>query len=252
MSKKQISAAKHWVFTWNNYPENACEIISAISARCARIVCQCEVAPTTGTKHVQGYIEFRERVRPASQLPKGIHWEKCKSFEKAMEYCQKDSSRDPDGWRYVFPQPIRTINFLEFFPWQREIYNIYRSEPDDRKIYWYWEANGGVGKTAFIKYMVATFDDCVYSCATRAADILTVAETHYKMYLLNFTRDAANNGFSPWAALEQLKDGLVSDSKLKKKSRNIIFNAPHIIVFANWQPDVGHLSADRLTVRNII
>eukprot|EP00962_Isochrysis_galbana_P034701 scaffold11793_cov138-Isochrysis_galbana.AAC.1 len=58
-----------------------------------------EVAPTTGTPHIQGFVNFPDRLRPLSLgLPKEIHWEKQRGSKKQnMAYCGKDQN-------YVFPR----------------------------------------------------------------------------------------------------------------------------------------------------
>ena len=39
------------------------------------------------------------------------------------------------------------------YPWQKEIEDLSMTEPDGRTIHWYWENEGGVGKSSFCKYM---------------------------------------------------------------------------------------------------
>lgn len=256
MSQKQISPAKHWVFTWNNYPADAREIISSKSSKFKRVVCQCEIAPTTGTKHIQGYIEFLEKCRPLSLFPTGIHWEKCHSADGSAAYCNKEESKDPDGWSLCIPRPKAPLKLMkaeDFTDWMQEIHDLILVDNDDyRAILWYWEEVGGIGKTEFIKYMAATYGDEVVVCrSAKSADILTCATEDGRMYIFDFPRDA-EHGFSPWNAIEQIKDGFVTDGKLKKTARRLIFNRPYVICFANWPPPESvPLSADKLRVRYI-
>jgi len=42
---------------------------------------------------------------------------------------------------------------------------------------------------------------------------------------------------------------MITDGKLKKKARILVFNSPQVICFANWPPDTGVLSEDRWVVR---
>lgn len=48
--------SRKWIFTWNNYPPNYRTILDAIE--CRYICWGEEVAPTTGTPHLQGFIAF--------------------------------------------------------------------------------------------------------------------------------------------------------------------------------------------------
>lgn len=252
--RRQISEAKHWVFTWNNYPDNAREILSSMSSSVSRLVCQTEIAPTTGTKHIQGYVCFIKKCRAIGKISQGVHWEKCVSFAKAIEYCKKAESRDPEGWIYEYPVPVDIMQVSELKPWMKEIYDMKATKPHPRTIYWYWEPVGGVGKTDFVKFMGITFRDSLVACrAGKSADILTAAVETANMYLFDFPREAEHS-FSPWTALEQIKDGFVSDGKLKKTTRTLYFNRPHVVCFANWPPPRAAyecLSGDKLRVRHI-
>ncbi len=53
--------ARGWVFTWNNYDPTTWHAIQETTTgdEVTYIVCGREVAPTTGTHHLQGYIYFR-------------------------------------------------------------------------------------------------------------------------------------------------------------------------------------------------
>lgn len=94
---KQISPAKHWVFTLNNYtPENITELNNCSSTK--RHSFQEEIGET-GTPHLQGYIEFVTKKRPISVFTFKAHWEKCKSIKAAIEYTQKEDTRS--GKQYL-------------------------------------------------------------------------------------------------------------------------------------------------------
>lgn len=252
---KRVIQTKYWVFTWNNYPEDAETILkNALEKRSTKFTFQSEIGEK-GTPHIQGCIELIKKGRPTElKLPNTIHWEPMKGkWAQAEAYCTKEDTHDKHI-RVTSPYDerdvIKTLEETQLYPWQTYIENIYHTEPDDRIIYWFWEPNGCAGKTAFTKYMCIKYPNKVcFSTATKSADILTIAEPMYKMYILNFTR--SQEGFAPWSALEQLKDGLISDSKLKKKSRQIIMNSPHVICFANWEPISGQLSKDRLKIEEI-
>lgn len=57
-SKKKFT---RFVFTWNNYPLDYKDKLMALHFR--YICFGEEIAPTTGTKHIQGYIEFKQQLR---------------------------------------------------------------------------------------------------------------------------------------------------------------------------------------------
>jgi len=83
--------AKNWCLTWNNYDELT--MIDAFQNwPCDYIVFGKEIAPNTGTHHIQGYCVFTERKR-LSQLKSlcpTAHWEEMKGTPKqASDYCKK-------------------------------------------------------------------------------------------------------------------------------------------------------------------
>lgn len=89
------SPSKSWVFTWNNYPENAKELIEVWfdDSPVSRAVIGYETAPDTGTPHLQGLIVFRSAKRFSAMRKlepvNMIHWEKCKSVTASDKYCRK-------------------------------------------------------------------------------------------------------------------------------------------------------------------
>lgn len=95
--------AKNWCFTVNNYTQDQVHQLRDLwnpdGESKIRYVCWgYEVAPATGTKHLQGYVSFKNQLRfnaARSLLPSGAHIEKAKGNPKQnKEYCEKDESKD--------------------------------------------------------------------------------------------------------------------------------------------------------------
>lgn len=211
----------------------------------------------SGTPHLQGFIYFKN-ARYFSAIKKVLpnaHIETAKgNIIQNFEYCSKDGKYfcDENFLSYYNkhkPKPLKLLKDEQLVPWQREIVELIHTDPDERSIYWYWEPTGKAGKSTFTKYLVATFDFCTFSTACKSADIATIADPAFTTYVFDFSR--SNIDFAPYGALEQLKNGLISDSKLKKKSRNIIMNCPHIICFANSLPNINSMSSDRWKIKEI-
>lgn len=239
---KTPSRARRVCFTLNNWKEEDLDTLTRefdmyiIGKECGE----------GGTPHLQGYAEFKNPRYFSSlkNINKRIHWEIAKgNRQQNIQYCSKEGN-------YISTFKERPLQIIcQLKPWQKEIEDIVLSEPDDRTIHWFWETEGNVGKTALIKYLLHKYDFCTFTRSTKSADILTVADPSKTVYLFDFAR--CQEGFCPWMALEQLKDGLISDSKLKKQTRNIIMNSPHVICFANWSPDSSKLSRDRWRINYI-
>ena len=104
--KNKDIGCKAAVFTWNNYPEDWWTQLLKIPHR--YLIGAEEIAPTTGTPHIQGYIQF-EKLTKWGPLAKKFHL----SFKTAYgnpkqnyEYCRKirqvdiESGKLPNGvWK---------------------------------------------------------------------------------------------------------------------------------------------------------
>ena len=88
-----MSRSNNWVFTINNYTEETIEKLTKIPIEKAWIVFGKETAPSTGTKHLQGYIALADRTkrRTVEKLLGGKAWlEVTHSPENAIGYAIKD------------------------------------------------------------------------------------------------------------------------------------------------------------------
>ena len=78
--RKHIARLRYWTFTWNNYPDAWLTFFSMHQHPTGRLhgyACGHAVAPTTGTPHIRGWIDFGKcnKARPSVlNLPKQIIW----------------------------------------------------------------------------------------------------------------------------------------------------------------------------------
>ena len=177
-------------------------------------------------------------------LPMKPHVEPCKGDEEQnIKYCSKDG----DYIKYGFPTPIKTI---ELRLWQQNILHLTLQEPNDRKIYWYYESVGNFGKSAFCKYMVVKHN-ALFCCSGKYSDLINLVFNSdmdkSRIVIFDIPRNHKNK--ISYSALESIKNGLVCNTKYETGVK--AFNSPHIIVFANSPPDLGHLSIDRLIITEL-
>ena len=250
-NSKQTSGRKNHFFTYNNYKdEEVAPLVQTLQKFAYKGKVQSEVG-ANGTKHLQGMIWCHKKHRDTEfKLPKAIHWEKLLDEDNVKDYCGKDDTHDgKHRYSWGFPNPLRIIQILK--PWQERIKNICLSPPDDRKIYWFWESTGGIGKTAFIKYMIY-HHKVTFASSGKYADIINlVFNSNMDMVeciLFNIPR--ANKGSISYAALECIKDGLICNTKYETGSK--MFNPPNMIIFANFPPDnTDEISSDRWVIEEI-
>lgn len=245
---ESIPRCRKWCFTLYNYSALDIDTLTQTFSK-EKYIFQ-EETGISGKPHLQGYVEFKNAryLSSLKKINKEIHWEETRNEKASIQYCQKEETRSGNIFTNIIPQ-FKTLNYEQLYDWQKQVIEIIKTEPNDRTIYWFWEPNGCAGKTCLIKYIIKHFPKSTFSCATKSSDILTIADAEKNIYLINFVR--TQQDYAPWSALEQLKDGLISDSKLKKISRNIIMDSPHVICFANWPPNVNTMSKDRWNIIEI-
>ncbi len=269
---KRGTPAARWCFTWNNYPDDWKTVIeSAIATAKVKYpkiswIGGLEVAPTTGTRHVQGYMEFAPagstlRVRPmeALSLPKEVHWgddhgKPCRgSRSQNVEYCTKTATEVSGTLPY---DPVLTLPTI--YGWQLEALKIATAPPDSRTIHWYWEANGGMGKSTFVRYLcvlaktLTTLRPLVVG--GKAADmkhgIVSMKERtglYPTLILLDVPRTSMD--YLSYTGIEEVKNGVFFSQKYE--SAMVVMPYPVIMVFANEEPCYGKMSQDRWCVQKI-
>ena len=235
------NSAIRWCFTWNNYDVSLIEDFKkSLTEKCRGWIFGYEVG-SNGTPHLQGYLEFNSKSRPMECFKiKAIHWEKCKGTkEDNIKYCSKDGK-----YEYFNFRPLKLITNL--YPYQSEIIDIIKKEPDERTIHWFWDKKGNIGKTSFTKYLMYHYNAVLLE--GKKNDILYVASLNdSNIYIYDIERSL--EGFVSYGAIEKIKNGCYMSSKYE--SSVILRNCPHVIIFSNFEPEIDKLSADRWDIREI-
>jgi len=249
--KKQPSRHTFWCFTLNNYDVDDLETVfqNRLMQIGNKIIYGREKAPSTGTPHLQGFIALKEPMRLTElKLPGFPHLEHCKGSEdQNTKYCRKDG----DVWKSGYPpdpKPLKLITPDK--PWQLEILEILKKEPDDRLVHWFWSKEGRIGKSSFCKYLVAKHN-CVFIDEGKKADIMfTIIEANMDICdTVVFDIPRANGNNVSYKSIESIKNGMIYSSKYESGYK--LFNSPHVIIFANEEPDIKKLSDDRWVITNI-
>lgn len=244
--KKQISPAKRWCFTLNNYTTEDCSSIVLKFQEEATLWVIGREKGDEGTPHLQGYVEFEWKKRPKNLLTQRIHWEKAKGGKEVnIKYCSKEKDVLSS---FGLPKSIKIIDNL--YPFQQRILDVILTEPDDRTIYWYWDSEGNIGKTAFMKYCVVKHNalPCI---GGKFSDIMNLVfnQDMDKSNTVMFNIPRQHKDYIDYAALESIKDGLVVNTKYETGYK--AFNPPHVIVFANFPPSTRHVSKDRWVIEEL-
>lgn len=144
---------------------------------------------------------------------------------------------------YSEPEPSA---FSPRLGWQTNLYDILTGRPDGRQIYWYWERAGNTGKSTFALNFAHGGRRGYVVTGGRHADIFyAYSNEHYVFF--DWPRDA-EEAF-PYRVLEAFKNGYFLNTKYESVPRR--FPIPHVVVFANFEPELVKLSTDRWNVIEI-
>lgn len=244
-------------FTLNNYLEEDVVTLSQYFEKIdANYIMGKEVGTECGTKHIQGYVEFKKMVRftTLKKIDDRIHWEKAIGDREAnIKYCSKEGD-----FKSTFTVDRRTRLLQKYDTviwkgWQQDVIDIIQSEPDSRTIYWFWEPTGNVGKSFLCKYLDLKYDAIIGE--GKSADIFNQVKMWCdanenidpRVILLDVPRYSL--GYINYGAIEKLKNGHIYSGKYE--GGKIAFECPHVIVFANSEPDTHFLSEDRWSIIKI-
>nr|QXP07578.1 MAG: replication associated protein [Arizlama virus] len=245
-SDRRPAVSLYWFFTWNNYDEETLlSFIQQMENDCELFCCQEEVG-ASGTPHIQGKIKLKERKRPVQHfgIPE-IHWEKSKKW-KGWTYCIKADTHVGRRWAKGVEIP-EEIKVHEPYGWQVEVANLVDQEPDERTINWYWEPDGGVGKSQLVKYLVVKKGAALFGGKAEDAK-RAIAEMKKKprCVIMDIPRCVEHISYT---AMEEIKNGCFFSPKYE--SVTVTMNCPHVIIFANREPELEKLSQDRWNVKRI-
>jgi len=206
-----------------------------------------------GTPHYQFIVVWKNAVVAPLTLCKQIHWEHARDINKSIKYCTKKDTRIAGPWsyNYILPKEIKTILKENMYPWQLDVLRIIDEPINDRLVYWMYEEKGNLGKTSMAKYICANYKALYLS--GKATDVKYAVSEYLKkndelhVVIFDFVRSVED--FISYDAIESIKNGIFFSGKYE--GGMVSYNAPHVFCFANFEPDMSKLSADRWFIRNI-
>lgn len=242
-------------FTLNNYSEEEYSQILTVFNGMKYIIGK-EVGEG-GTPHLQGYVEFGRQLtfKTLKAYNERWHLEKPKGSRKAnIAYCSKEGD-----FVTTFPVPIRdqiisAYAMVTWKSWQQKLLDELQLTPCPRKILWYWETKGNVGKSFLCKFLWAKFNAII--CSGKTADVFNQVKAWMdenegqapSLIVCDIPR--SNYDYLNYGCLEKLKDGLIYSGKFE--GGVCAFPQPaHIVCFANDTPFQEQMSADRWDIRQI-
>lgn len=243
----------YWCFTWNGYKSEQSELdftLSILQHMCKWYIIQ-EETGESGNDHLQGTLALlqRKRLNQLKQISFKIHWEPTKQLSASACYCSRESKRSGKIWAYNFNIPaICDVKIHEPYGWQLCVMKIINSMPDERTIYWFWEPFGNVGKTVLCKYLVIKHNALMLT--GKSNDMYhMISKNPDKRSLFVVDVPKCHKEHINYSAIEQIKNGLIFSGKYE--GSQLVFNPPHVIVFANIPPNKFEMSEDRWNINDI-
>lgn len=257
---KDCGKHRKYCFTLNNYtPQNIIDIKLWMTKKTGcKFVFGEEVGEQSGTPHLQGFVQFKNQVRWSTlkKLMPRAHIEAARgSMKENYDYCSKDGRIHTNLPKSVH-QMVLELEYdndkVCWMGWQKKILEITQGSSNDRKIHWYYDRYGAIGKTYLCKYLCLKYDailvngkrNDVFNQVANYLEINQESEKYPKLILVDIPRSCI--GYVNYGTLEALKNGCLFSGKYQ--STICLFPRPHVICFANTEPDISQLSGDRWIV----
>lgn len=255
----------YWMFTLNNYIDGDVERLEKrFKEGCQFYRFQKEVGEKCGTKHLQGVCHFKGKLR-LKQLKDNYcnraNWRPTRSGA-ANDYCMKAATFDGERWEggtmkelkgktLKVPLLTQIITREMLKPRQIKIADKFLEKCGmwDRIVNWYWEHIGNWGKSVLCNYLIDQKGALVLAGAGKDAIhgfFSYVMENGKVPPIIVFDIPRSNDGHVSYNAIEQIKNGCIFNAKYE--AGMLRFDKPHVIVFANEEPDVKKLSRDRWNI----
>lgn len=255
--------SRKWCFTLNNYSDEIYAHIHSIFVAKKWLYIIGKEVGKSGTPHLQGFIESKNAIlfTTLKKIMPTAHLEAAKgSTEQNRKYCSKDGDfvtniEAPDGRTFreklfdlVLQQEYGDVQWKD---WQKDVIDVIDGPVDGRAVHWLWEETGNVGKSYLAKYLAMR--DGTIICDGKKDNIFNQVnamldkEIIPKVILLDIPRSVVDS--INYTAIELLQNGCIYSGKYE--GGLCIFPRPHVICFANVEPNTFAMSHDRWKVKKI-
>jgi len=154
-------------------------------------------------------------------------------------------------------KPSETIPYdgpIPDYPWQIKIRDIISEKPDASSVYWIFDPWGQNGKSTLCEYLEHTGEANSSGLDGGSTGLSHIIRQTFEAgelksaWLFDVTRTFTERDI--YNIIEQMKNGKITSPKYNGGC--IRFKKPHVIVFANFLPNIQALSYDRWKIHQII
>lgn len=255
----EATRGRFWAFTFNNFSEEEKHTLKEWCEReCEKFGFTEEVAPTTGTKHLQGFMGFRNMRQKSALIKKHpkISFHFCKGNEiQNKEYILKSGSNKVEHKNLLNNQDLIKLDMLkeyqdiEWKEWQKDILYIISLGGNDRKINWVYDEQGNSGKSFLRRYIClkheAILADGKKENIFNAFKVKCIDENkRVKICVMDIPRQ--NERFVNYGTIESILDRHLYSGKYE--GGEIWLDKMTVIIFANFYPDIEYCTKDRWNI----
>jgi hypothetical protein len=143
---------------------------------------------------------------------------------------------------------LRLEDLPEPYEWQKRLLEFHKGPPElfHRKIYWYWDPRGDIGKTMLARWLHLR-EGALY-CQGADRHVIGLA---YKNPAWHYVFGLARYDKVDYKCLEKLSDGIYMAGFGTENLGMVCRKTPWIICLANFPPCKKRLSSDRWVIKNI-
>lgn len=302
-----------YVFTLNNWQPADRLRLEAPHPAVRYIIFGEEIAPTTGTPHLQGYLQLWKEMKMKDLNPLLFDNRARLALARGSEqdnqgYCSKDAQNvyergvprkgkgersdlsavqaainegrsydeicddhfdtvakydrfvrqrvDAHQQAVIFSSIQEELSSVVLRRWQQTLLDRLLLAPDPRKVMWRWERVGNIGKSFFAKYLTVLHGALKLEPGKKMDLAYIFAQKPSKIVIFDLARTTAPDPDSQktpldviYSLMESLKNGYLISTKYD--SRAVVFEVPHVLVFANFPPDTSKMSNDRWDIEEL-
>jgi hypothetical protein len=145
------------------------------------------------------------------------------------------------------------LETAELRAWQKGILDICEEEPHNRKVMWFWESEGNVGKSFMAQYLQVMKQAILLQPMKKSDMVHILSKTIHQsdIVIFDLTRSSEEGSVKVvYEVIEMIKNRHICSGKYDSDSFN--FSKKHVIVFSNYAPDMSALSADRWKIVHLV
>lgn len=146
-----------------------------------------------------------------------------------------------------------SLDNVELRAWQKGILDICEEEAHNRKVMWFWESEGNVGKSWMAQYLQVMKNAILLQPMKKSDMVHILSKTIHQsdIVIFDLTRSSEEGSVKVvYEVIEMIKNRHICSGKYDSDSFN--FSKKHVIVFSNYAPDMSALSADRWKIVHLV